>query len=54
MVIMTDESTAKPDGVDGRHKAGHDGGGRPINSHRYKSHFLLGRSSKPAALLAGK
>jgi hypothetical protein len=25
--------------VDGRHKAGHDGGGRSINSQRYKSLF---------------
>jgi hypothetical protein len=28
---------AEPDGVDGRHKAGHDGGGSPINRYRYKS-----------------
>jgi hypothetical protein len=28
---------AEPDGVDGRHKAGHDSGGRSINSARYKS-----------------
>jgi hypothetical protein len=27
---------AESDGVDGRRKAGHDGGGRPINSYRDK------------------
>jgi hypothetical protein len=28
---------AESDGVDGRHKAGHDGAGRSINGDRYKS-----------------
>jgi hypothetical protein len=28
------EPTAEPDGVDGRHKAGHDGGGLSTNSYR--------------------
>ena len=36
---------AEPDGVDGRHKAGHDGGGRSINSYRDKSQI---RHRQPA------
>ena len=48
---------AESDGVDGRHKAGHDSGGRSINSDRYKSHSvisgfcntMLDRSEFPAA-----
>jgi hypothetical protein len=36
------------DSVDGRHKAGHDGGGRSINSNRYKSPIFLKPASPPA------
>jgi hypothetical protein len=32
---------AESDGVDGRHKAGHDSGGRSINSNRYKSPIVV-------------
>jgi hypothetical protein len=36
MIIRSSAPMAQPDGVDGRHKAGHDGGGRSINGFRYK------------------
>jgi hypothetical protein len=38
---------AEPDGVDGRHKAGHDSGGRSINSNRYKSREFGSNNFKP-------
>ena len=37
---------AEPDDVDGRHKAGHDCGGRSLNSDRYKSQHFLAEKQK--------
>jgi len=38
MIIRTGYPMEKPRGADGRHKAGHDGGGRFINKYRYQRH----------------
>jgi hypothetical protein len=37
---------AEPDDVGGRHKAGHDCGGRSINSDRYKSRQSIAEKQK--------
>jgi hypothetical protein len=45
---LTHESMAEPDDVDGRHKAGHDCGGRSINSCRYKRRQSLAENQNLA------
>jgi hypothetical protein len=61
MVIRTGESMGEPDGVDGRHKAGHDGEGSlstviAIRAKRGRSRdrwFRLTRKWRLGALEAG-
>jgi hypothetical protein len=46
---------AEPDGVDGRHKAGHDGGGSPLIVIAIRAKIALdSRSFRPESDLTGR